>query len=114
MDTNDKKPRNLAATRLYGWGWIRLDRMLVPGTGLEPVSLAAADFKSAVYTSFTTRAGGGLSHRWMPAHSALLGRPGSSGGDSPIRARETSGIMNTQPNTHFFGNAQKNHWNPTP
>ena len=24
--------------------------LLVPGTGLEPVSLAAADFKSAVYT----------------------------------------------------------------
>ncbi len=24
--------------------------MRVPGTGLEPVSLAAADFKSAVYT----------------------------------------------------------------
>ena len=29
---------------------------LVPGTGLEPASLAAADFKSAVYTSFTTPA----------------------------------------------------------
>ncbi len=29
---------------------------MVPGTGLEPVSLAAADFKSAVYTNFTTRA----------------------------------------------------------
>ena len=31
---------------------------VVPGTGLEPVSLAAADFKSAVYTNFTTRADG--------------------------------------------------------
>ena len=30
--------------------------VVVPGTGLEPVSLAAADFKSAVYTNFTTRA----------------------------------------------------------
>lgn len=47
---------------------------MVPRTGLEPVSLAAADFKSAVYTSFTTRAGGGLSHRWMLAHSVLLSR----------------------------------------
>ena len=37
-------------------------KSMVPRTGLEPVSLTAADFKSAVYTNSTTRAGGGLSH----------------------------------------------------
>lgn len=41
--------------------------VLVPGTGLEPVSHAAADFKSAVYTDSTTRARGGFSH----SHGAL-------------------------------------------
>ena len=30
--------------------------LLVPGTGLEPVWLAPRDFKSLVYTNFTTRA----------------------------------------------------------
>ncbi|CAB1368033.1 protein of unknown function [Denitratisoma oestradiolicum] len=29
---------------------------VVPGNGLEPSGLAAADFKSAVFTNFTTRA----------------------------------------------------------
>ncbi len=29
---------------------------LVPGTGIEPVCLAARDFKSLVSTNFTTRA----------------------------------------------------------
>ena len=33
------------------------DNYMVPGVGLEPTSLAAADFKSAVYTNSTTRAG---------------------------------------------------------
>jgi hypothetical protein len=31
---------------------------LVPGTGIEPVHLAAANFKSATSTNFVTRAGG--------------------------------------------------------
>ena len=30
--------------------------ILVPGTGIEPVCLAARDFKSLVSTNFTTRA----------------------------------------------------------
>ena len=30
--------------------------LMVPGTGLEPVWLAPRDFKSLVYTNFTTRA----------------------------------------------------------
>lgn len=38
-------------------------RLLVPGTGIEPVSHAAADFKSAVYTNSTTRASREFSHR---------------------------------------------------
>jgi hypothetical protein len=29
---------------------------MVPGTGLEPASLAAADFKSAMFTNFITPA----------------------------------------------------------
>lgn len=36
---------------------------VVPGTGLEPVTLARADFKSAVFTNFTTRAGGAALYR---------------------------------------------------
>lgn len=32
---------------------------MVPGTGIEPVCREAADFKSAVSASFTTRAGAG-------------------------------------------------------
>lgn len=37
-----------------------LQTVLVPGTGLEPVSLSAADFKSAMFTNFITRAKRGL------------------------------------------------------
>ena len=33
---------------------------VVPGTGIEPVRLAARDFKSLVSTNFTIRAGTGL------------------------------------------------------
>ncbi len=33
---------------------------LVPGAGLEPARLAAADFKSATSASFVTRAGCGI------------------------------------------------------
>ena len=36
---------------------LRVENLVVPGNGLEPSSLAAADFKSAVFTNFTTRAG---------------------------------------------------------
>ena len=43
--------------------------LMVPGTGLEPVSHAAADFKSAVYTNFTIRASRGFSHSHGTLHS---------------------------------------------
>gem|GEM_PF-5503604 len=60
------------------------NELLVPRTGLEPVSLTAADFKSAVYTSSTTRAGGGLSHRWMLAHSVRFEAVRASSGSTAL------------------------------
>lgn len=34
------------------------EKKMVPGTGIEPVRLAAPDFKSGMSTNFITRAGG--------------------------------------------------------
>lgn len=62
---------------------------MVPGTGVEPVSLEAADFKSAAFTSFATRAGARIVPRWRRKHAAMAAsRPGCDNcGDSSIPAR---------------------------
>lgn len=41
----------------------RFRRAVVPRTGLEPVRLAAPDFKSGTSTNFVTRASGGMLSR---------------------------------------------------
>lgn len=45
--------------------------MVVPGTGVEPVSLEAADFKSAAFTSFATRAAARIVPRRRREHAAM-------------------------------------------
>ena len=87
---------------------------LVPRTGLEPVSLTAADFKSAVYTSSTTRAGGGLSHGCLPAHSMFSSHSDSQDENSPIRFRETFGSIDIWPGACFFETCRTISGNTTP
>jgi hypothetical protein len=55
-----KKPQDLMARQLCRFHRNLLEDFLVPGTGLEPASCEAADFKSAMFTNFITPAGGAI------------------------------------------------------
>jgi hypothetical protein len=70
---------------------------LVPGTGLEPASREAADFKSAMFTNFITPAG---VEPHVDANSTIARRARQTGAVQPLSiptppAKDQIGVIRT-------------------